>query len=449
MNRYIRNIAPVLAIVLGSAQARPLPAPFSDADFHPTTPAKVELGQLLAFDKVLSGNLNISCLTCHHPLAATGDGLSLPIGEGGEGLGVTRNTGTGADAVHERVPRNAPPLFTIGAKKFDVFFHDGRVSVDPSHPAGFATPAGAFLPQGLDNLVAAQAMFPVTSGAEMAGQAGENPQADATSAVTNGDFSAVWNHIADKIRAIPAYVDLFKVAYSDVNSAADINYVHAANAIAAFEIDAWRCDNSPFDGFLRGDHRAMNQHQRRGMRLFYGKAGCDSCHSGQFQSDMAFHAIAMPQIGPGKGDNQAGYNDGLDDFGLARESGDVADRFKFRTSPLRMIAQTAPYGHSGAYDTLEAVVRHHLDPVYSLNNYDPSQASLPSRDDLDALDFVVQNDPVRRQAIADANELAAVNLSDAEVADLVAFLQALTDPSCIDLRRDVPASLPSDLPLFD
>lgn len=443
------KFACVAVLGLGPVHAGPLPSPLGEGDFHPVTPEKVALGRFLAFDKVLSGNLNISCLTCHHPMAGTGDGLSLPVGEGGEGLGVTRNTGSGADAVHERVPRNAPALFGLGIKSFDTMFHDGRVSVDASKPSGFDSPAGDFLPQGLDNLVAAQAMFPVTSGAEMAGQPGENPQADATAAVTNGDFSAVWNHIADKLRAIPEYVDLFAAAYDEVNGAADINYVHVANAIAAFEIDAWRCDDSPFDRFLRGDRNALNKHQRRGMRLFYGEAGCDTCHSGPFFSDMQFHAIAMPQVGPGKGDNQDGYSDGRDDFGLGRETGNAADRFKFRSSPLRQIAQTAPYGHSGAYDTLEAVVRHHLDPVNSLHNYDSSQLSLPSRVDLDAEDLVVQNDPARRQAIADANELAPVSLEEAEIADLLAFLHALSDPSCVDLRRDVPAALPSGLPLFD
>ncbi len=447
------NIRIILVLVFGFglslAQAGPLPDPVNDADYHRTNPKQVTLGQLLAFDKILSGNRNISCLTCHHPMAWTGDGLSLSVGEGGEGLGACRNTGTGADAIVERVPRNAPHLFVLGAKAFTLMFHDGRVAVDPSQPSGFISPAGDDLPRGLDNVVAAQAMFPVTSGTEMAGQQGENSQGDAAVAGDLGGPDGVWAQIATKLQGIPEYVDLFVDAFDNVNQASDITYVHAANAIAAFEIDTWRCNNSPFDAFLRGDHNALNRHQRAGMRLFYGKAGCDNCHSGKFQTDMDFHAVAMPQIGPGKGDNQTGYSDGHDDFGRERETGDANDRFKFRTPTLRMIAQTAPYGHVGAYDTLEAVVRHQLDPVNSLNNYDSSQARLPSRSDLDALDFVVQNDASRRTAIGNASELSPVALSDAETADLVAFLHALTDPICLDLRRDIPASVPSGLPLFD
>ena len=96
-----------------------LPRPVSDEDYYDEgqpDPLKVELGKLLFYDKLLSGNLNISCATCHHGLTDTGDGLSLPVGEGGKGLGVTRVTGeASAGGIHERVPRNAPPVFNLGA----------------------------------------------------------------------------------------------------------------------------------------------------------------------------------------------------------------------------------------------------------------------------------------------------------------------------------------------
>ena len=105
-----------LAILLFSTAllASPKLKPVSDTDFYAEglpDPAKVELGRKLFFDKILSGNLNTSCATCHHSLADTGDGLSLPVGEGGQGLGVTRDTGFGVDEIDERVPRNAPAGF--------------------------------------------------------------------------------------------------------------------------------------------------------------------------------------------------------------------------------------------------------------------------------------------------------------------------------------------------
>jgi cytochrome c peroxidase len=443
----------VLAMASGLVFADPLPAPAMNSDFHDNgspPPAKVELGRKLFFDKILSGNLNISCASCHHAMTGTGDGLSLPVGEGSRGLGVTRNTGSGEDAIHERVPRNSPPVFNLGALEFVRMFHDGRVEEDPAAPTGFRSPAGDDLPDGLDNVLAVQAMFPVTSRTEMAGQAGENEQADAAAAGKLAGAGGVWELIAQKLRLFPEYVTLFKAAYPGEITAADqITYVHAANAIAAFEASSWRFDNSPFDRYLRGNKKALSAEARIGMNLFYGKAGCGECHSGTFQTDHGFHAIAMPQIGPGKGDNLPGYTDGHDDFGRERVSGDSTDRFRFRTPSLRNVALTPPYGHAGAFNSLEAIVRHHLDSVSSLYDYDTEQAVLPSRPDLDELDFLVMEDDTHRSAIASANELKPVHLKEEDILALMAFLHALTDPAALDMRSDVPASVPSGLPIWD
>lgn len=424
-----------------------LPSAATDADFYDNSSpsaAKVNLGKKLFFDKILGGNRNVSCATCHHSLTDTGDGLSLPVGEGGRGLGITRDTGTGGDEIHERVPRNAPPVFNLGAKEFVQIFHDGRVQVGEN--GELLTPAGANLPAGLDNILAAQAMFPVTSGTEMAGQSGENPIADAAAAGNLAGPGGVWERLAHRLQDIPAYVRMFVNTFDDINIASDITYVHAANAIAAFEANNWRATNSPFDKFLRGDHTALSYKEKQGMKLFYGDAGCSTCHSGTFMTDHSFHAIAMPQIGGGKGDGA----DGRDDFGREQVTGDIADRFKFRTSNLRNIALTAPYGHGGAYNTLTGIVKHHLDPVASLNSYNcEKQPVMPSRADLDAIDCVVMNDPARVAAIATANELAPVNLSNMQVRQVVAFLKSLTDPASIDIRSDTPKSLPSGLPLAE
>lgn len=422
----------------------------TDRDFYNSgqpSAAKVELGRNLFFDKVLSGNLNISCASCHHSLTATGDGLSLPVGEGGRGLGVTRDTGSGPEAVHERVPRTAPPVFNLGAREFTRMFYDGRVEVDASAPNGFRSPAGTNLPPGLDNVLAVQAMFPVTSATEMAGQVGENEQADASAA---NDLPAIWALLAEKLQLFDGYVDMFMAAYpGEILQASDITFVHAANAIAAFEARTWRFDNSPFDRYLRRDSKALSTEARLGMNVFYGKGGCGECHSGAFQTDQEFHAIAMPQIGAGKGDNLPGYADGHDDFGRERVTGDESNRFQFRTPSLRNIVISAPYGHAGAFNTLRAVVEHHFDSIHSLNSYDQRQATLPSRPDLDAKDFIVMDDDVRRGAIADANEIQPVNLKQKDIDALIAFLQALTDPAALDMRSDVPASVPSGLTLAE
>ncbi|MEN8180526.1 MAG: cytochrome c peroxidase [Pseudomonadota bacterium] len=428
----------------GGAGTGRLPSAVTDADFFnqgEPNQAKVELGKNLFFDKILSGNRNASCATCHHVLTDTGDGLSLPVGEGGSGLGVTRDTGELWDIVPERVPRNAPPVFNLGALEFTSMFWDGRVYVDPSQPSGFVTPAGDAFPAGIDNALSAQAMFPVTSTTEMAGQSAENDIADAA---TVGDVTEVWRLLAQRLQLIDEYVVMFQAAYPDeIYTAEDITFVHAANAIGAFEAEAWRADNSPFDRFLRGEKGAMSQTAQAGMKLFYGKARCASCHSGKFQTDHQFHAIAMPQIGPGKGDGALG----TEDFGHEQATGDPAHRYQFRALTLRNVALTGPWGHDGAYNSLEAVVRHHLKPVESLYLYDETQAVLPELDTAD--DFTVTHDLSVLHEIAQANELKPVRLNKRQFSNLMDFLHALTDPSSVDLRGDIPMRVPSGLTLAE
>ncbi len=447
--RYLLFFLPLIVICLILAtrptqakQAPALPAPVTDTDFydngHPN-PAKVELGRFLFFDKIMSGNQNIACSTCHHPLASSADGLSLPVGEGGRGLGTKRDTGEGRRAVRERVPRNAPPLFNLGAREFRVMFHDGRVE---AMPEGFRSPAGDDLPPGLDNPLAVQALFPVTSTTEMAGQ----PDANAVgSAAGSENLTRIWNLLTRRLRNNPEYVTLFKKAYPDIQGHEDITMVHAANAIAAFQASAFRADNSPFDRYLRGDTNAMSPPALRGMTLFYGKANCSSCHSGPFQTDQDFHSIAVPQIGPGKGDGYMGH----EDFGRERVTKDKADRYRFRTPTLRNVALTGPWGHDGAFGTLEAVVWHHLDPVKSLYSYDAGQTLLPSRQDLDVRDFMAHRNSEARRTLSASREITRMELDDKEVADLLEFLLSLTDPASRDMRRITPERLPSKLPVQD
>jgi len=309
-----------------------LPEP--NHDFRTPSAEKVELGRVLMFDKILSGNENISCGTCHHSLADTGDGLSLPVGEGGVGLGVTRTVGSGDDLIHERVPRNAPPVWNLGDNSFHTFFHDGRVTNNPDEgaamfPSGCKTPAGHDLPHNLENVLACQAMFPVTSATEMAGQSDgtvpgtENPVALQAFLGNLAGPGGVWDLLAQRLQANGTYVTMFQAAFpGDVIVAGDITYAHAANAIAAFEGVAWRADNSPFDQYLRGDRNAMSNNAQKGMRLFYKGTGngtaCADCHSGLYQTDQSFHAVAMPQIGSGRGSNSPGKTGGHEDFGRDR-----------------------------------------------------------------------------------------------------------------------------------
>lgn len=427
----------------GAALAAELPPPLDDSNYRPAPRfAQVELGRSLFFDKILSGNRNIACATCHHPDHASADGLSLPLGEGGRGRGPARTPGFGPDAVYARVPRNAPALFNLGACEFDSLFHDGRLAAYGPRGRRFISPEGERLPEGLESIVAAQALFPMTAPLEMAGQAGENPVADA---VAVGRRDRAWGLLAARLRAIPDYVFLFQAAFPEVEAPEDIRIAHAANAIAAFVETAFRSHDSPFDRYLEGDEEALGPAERRGMALFYGEAGCAGCHSGPLQTDHRFHALALPPLGPGKGDPPQGRGD----LGRYRVTGDPGDRYAFRTPSLRNVALTGPWGHNGAYATLEGVVRHHLDPVRALLAYDPGQALLPSRFDLDPVDREALEDPQHLADIAAVAEPARAGLSDGQVADLVAFLHALTGDGARDLGDEVPSRVLSGLPVQD
>lgn len=456
-----------------------LPEPLGDDDYllGGSAPAlKSELGRQLFFDPILSGNRNISCGTCHDPATGTGDGLSLGIGEGGSAIGQERRT---AEGVIGRVPRNAQPLYNVGALEYTSMFHDGRLEPDPlgTFISGFWSPAREQLPSGLNSLLAAQAMFPVLSPVEMAGQKGENAVTDAMADDRLAGPDGAWDLLAQRLREIPAYASLFIQAFSDVKTADDISFVHAANALAVFQSIAFRSDHSPFDDFLAGEKGVLSDSAQAGMAVFYGSAGCAECHSGPLLTDHKFHAIATPQIGPGKGHGQdttywraAGFSERLEDEGRFRVTFESEDLFRFRTPSLRNVALTGPWGHAGTFQSLESAVRHHLNPNASLEKYDTatSQPALPvlhnviertaersslsftplnpARREVFALrDFWIANSEKLRSRISEANELEAIELSEEQIIDLVAFLHSLTDASAQLTTVKMPERVPSGL----
>ena len=413
------------------------PLPSADVSFPEFDAARIELGQLLFYDPILSGNKAVSCATCHHPKFNTSDGLSLGIGDGGIGLGTDRTVDDTNPPEH-RIPRNAPALFNLGASEFVSFFHDGRLEVDKTSASGIRTPLGSEMESGFASLLSAQTMFPVLSAAEMAGHFSEN---DVSKAVRQGILtgeSGAWDILAKRIEAIPAYRAQFDPIIGDDNS---IHFTDISDAIAAFVDFEWRATNSPFDLHLRLDQPLETQAEA-GKQLFYGDAGCASCHSGLFQTDHLFYAISIPQIGPGKA---AGFERHQRDEGRMRVTGNPADAYAFRTPSLRNVAHTSPYGHSGAYGTLEDVVRHHLDPVASLNAYLETYAVLPVK--VGKGDFALMRDPDEVAKIAAANVLEPVDLNAKEIDQIIAFLNALTDPQSLKGALGIPASVPSGLPI--
>ncbi|MEM8855586.1 MAG: cytochrome c peroxidase [Pseudomonadota bacterium] len=417
----------------------PLPALVEDHHYRPVDRLEAEIGWRLFYDPILSGNRNISCATCHHPRFATGDGLSLSMGEGGIGLGPERRADPD-NAPEQRVPRNAQALFNLGAHEFTVLFHDGRIEEDATRTSGIRTPLGADMEAGFATLLSAQTMFPVLSQDEMAGHTNEN---DVSRAVRQGRLTGpggAWDIIAKRVAAIDTYQALFEALDPQIKAGRPLAFTDISDAIAAFMELEWRSDDSLFDAFLRGE-AALPEAAMDGLTLFYGKAGCAVCHAGPFQTDHRFHAMGAPQIGPGKA---ARFESHRRDEGRMEVTGKDGDAYAFRTPSLRNVLHTGPYGHAGAHSDLATFLRDHAAPTAGLKRYDRAGAVLPPQERAD--DFAPLDDG-GREAIAAAITAPDRPLSEAEIAALVAFLDTLSDPVALSGRLGIPESVPSGLPV--
>jgi cytochrome c peroxidase len=391
---------------------------------RPVRPALVRLGQALAFDKVLSGNHDISCMTCHLPAFATGDDRSLSIGAGATGLGPQR--------VHPDnafIPRNSPPLFNLSSMQS--FFWDGRVSKDEQ--GAFHTPAGSALTPAMTRVfefgaASAQPLFPVASREEMRGFGGNE-----LAALSDDHPEQIWAGLMARLGRIPQYRRMFEQAYPGQRFG-QMTFAHASNAIAGFVIDQLSFNNSPWDRFLAGNDHAMTPVQLQGAKDFM-TARCSICHNGPALTDNKFHNVAVAQVGPGKGDGVGGR----DDYGRMRETGVATDQYAFRTPPLRNVELTAPYGHDGAFLSLRDFVDHYSESEAKLMSFTAGQ-----------LEPLLQGTLLQNKSAIMATRDVLLNdvvFAPQTVDEVTEFMKALTDPAARNLQRVVPGRVPSGLPV--
>ena len=397
-------------------------------------PALVKLGQSLFFDKELSGPRSISCSTCHNPFLGTADGQTLSRAQGAVGLGASRRHGP----LSLFLPRNAIELWNRGVEGWDTMFWDGRLGQDAN--GVFFSPAGDVTPQGFTNALAAFTIIPITPREEMRGFVGELDRfgrPNELGTIEDTDFVGIWDGVVARVKNIAAYREQIEAAFPS-KSVDDFNIVDLANAVGAFETEAFTALNSPFDHYLAGDVSAMSDAAKRGAVLFYGKAQCSSCHVGALQTDLKFRNIAAPQVGTGR----PGFEPL--DLGRAEQTGLQGDRFRFRTPSLRNARLNGPYMHNGAYAKLEDAVKHHLNPAAYLRSYDDSQLEPELRG-------TFQDDPALIAELLNTLDpnLSTLKLSKSQFKDLMAFLDALTDPNSLNLFDTIPDSVPSGLPLAD
>ena len=382
--------------VLASLSLRQLPpVPADPSNAVERRPAAIELGRRLFNDTRLSRNGAVSCATCHDPAKQFQDGL--PVSQG---------VGTGS--------RRAMPI--VGAGHGPWLFWDGRKDSLWSQALG---PLEDAVEHGTNrtrvaHLVAAnhrrdyEALFgalpPLDGLPHDAGPKG------------NAAEQAAW-------------------AAVDARRREDVSRVFAniGKAIAAYEKslphEPTRLDGY-IDAVLRGDSAAGNllrADEARGLRLFIGKAQCVSCHNGPLLSDQQFHNTGVPPRDAARPDRgraaataavRADEFNCLGAFSDARPdqcqelrfmvTDDPALEGAFKTPGLRGVAGRPPYMHAGQFATLEQVVRHYVSAPHAAVGHSELTHRHPGA------------------GAAKHAERAPIELSDAEVADLVSFLGSLS-----------------------
>ncbi|HYD49033.1 MAG TPA: cytochrome c peroxidase [Terriglobales bacterium] len=220
----------------------------------------------------------------------------------------------------------------------------------------------------------------------------EDLEAQAHGPLTNPVEMKMGSHddVVGVCKAVPGYKPLFVKAFGSD----EITMTRIAQAIAAYERTVV-AGNSPFDRYSAGDKDAMSASAVRGMATFNEKGNCRVCHAGFNFTDESYHNIGV------------GMDKAKPDPGRHDQTKKPEDLGAFKTPTLRNIAQTAPYMHDGSETTLRQVVE-----LYN------------------------------RGGVRNANlskEIKPLNLTPAEIDDVVAFLEALTGEIN---NADPPGTLP-------
>ncbi len=373
-------------------------------------PAAAELGQKFFFDLRLGIDSQTGCVTCHEP----DSGFQDDRDQTSQGVGgfTRRHANTLINAAYGDGSYDGTP-WQLWDGRADSLWAQALAPAEDSLEMGSSRTRAALLVYDL-YLAEYEAVFgpiPIAmrdGGGNPVAPDGARPSADDAGA--NAAWQALAPSVQDGITEI---------------------YVNFGKALAAYE-RRLVSTNSRFDDYYRElvkgnlDSEILNAEERWGLRLFVGKGECIRCHSGPNFTAAEFWNIAVPQEGRTADVEDVGRIDGVElvrvsEFGCTSKWSDVEDPGlceaervdteprlvgAFKTPGLRDISKTAPYMHTGAFATLEDVVRHY-------------------------------NDGGAEAGFAGAEQVAIreLNLSEEEEAALVAFLLTLDgeelDPSLL------------------
>lgn len=253
---------------------------------------QAELGKLLFYDPILSGNNKRACASCHNENKAFTDGLDKSFAFDGS----------------TKISRNAPTIVNAAYQK--LFFHDGRIF---------------------------------------------NLEEQANSVFKNAfEMHSSEKEIIDKLKQSDEYKALFRRAFKNKPDTIITTYA-VIKSITEF-IKTLDSRDSKFDKYLRGTTTQLTASEKNGYNLFAGKALCGSCHffplfNGTVPpmfNDNEFEVIGVPENEDNKQLDQ--------DAGRENVTQSIVHRHAFKTPTLRNIELTAPYMHNGVYKTLDSVL---------------------------------------------------------------------------------------------
>jgi cytochrome c peroxidase len=350
----------------------------------------------------------------------------------------------------ESVPLGLPPLpipahnlqtpekISLGKKLFNDkrFSSTGEVSCANCHEADKAFTDGPLqVSEGINKLTGTRNAPTVVNSAYFARLFwdGRSPSLEdqALHPFVNPVEMGLKNHdpILAIVRSDPDYVQAFKRVFAKTGSA--ISMTEVTQAIAAFE-RTQISGNSPFDRYyFRGEENALAPAQKRGLDLFVNQGRCVSCHVIE-QTQALFTDNRFHNVGVGINAIQKDVPALAGEFLKARATKSEVDvkvltdkrtselgrlavtrRFDdigaFKTPTLRNVAVTAPYMHDGSLKTLHDVLVHY-------NNGGVTKEGDPVNDFL-------------------SGGIRPLKLTDAELDDLEAFLEALTSPEYAHLLK--------------
>lgn len=411
-----------------------------------------QLGMLLFFSKSLSGDLDTACASCHHPALGGGDGLALPVGTGAVNPDVVGPGRTRSDGL-PNVGRHSQSVFNAGLFDQGMFWDSriesiGKEAGQNGAGSEIRTPDSALnagdplVPAGA-TLAAAQARFPVTVPEEMRGSLMPGADGEAVRqhlAARIGDYGTGQGELDDN-----GWLAEFQQAFVSAEPAEQlITFDNIALALAEYQRSMVFVD-TPWKAYVEGDDSAISADAKEGALLFFrdiseGGVACAQCHSGDFFTDERQTIVGFPQIGPGKGDGASGDQD----FGREHQTGDPADRFRFRTTPLLNLDATAPYTHSGLFGPA-AALGHYFIPEVMFDDFIAAGGVCSLEQFADHPDCNTLFPNVTQNSNAALVAAIAARSSDPDAAfpdniasppsdgpPLVAFLAALNDPCTTD-----------------